>query len=763
MKTNYIFCLFLLCIFTTPTALFAQNCNNVDFEEATFNGWSAFTGYNPGGGLPAPVTTPGIVSGRHTILSSAGIDPHSNGMLPLLSPFGGSHSVRLGDDNVGSEAEKLTKTILITPQNTSLVYEYAVVFEDPGHPQEDQPRFELNILDQNGNVIADPCFNYSVTAASNLPGFFQGPEDVVFRVWTPVALDLSAYVGQNITIEFTTYDCAYGGHFGYAYFDARCTRLQIIKSNCDSNQVIISVPPGFVSYLWNTGDTTQSIILNNPPIGAEYSVTATSETGCNTTLSIEIVADTVPQPQLELVPLFCDDGSSVTLYAPYGFNTFLWSTGDTTNYTTVVGPQVGDSIYVQLSNGIYCPVVVSYLIDSLPNANPNPIIEYITICENADSALIFGPQGYASYQWATGETTTNIVIDNPQINDTISVFAFPGAGCPAYYQYIIASITNGSSTQYIQEYVCDGANSVFLNAGEGYTNYQWSTGQTSSNISYQQPQFGDTASCTFYDYNGCIYNTYFVFMEDQSVGDTTYNTINACAEIQVYNIQAQGGYINYLWSNNTQGYQTTIQYPQTGQNVYVQMTAQNGCKAYAGYTFNLADNFPDNLEVTVGQFCITTKQVNLTAPGGYSAYFWSTGDFGPVTVITEPQAGDDYYVIMHDNNGCKDTVFITLSYNNLPVNMIVDDNPNFFTPNYDNLNEDFGIEADDYQLYDLRIFNRWGTEVFNSDTENKRWNGKVNGQPAPEGVYYYVFKVKACGNGKLVERKGSVTLLRDAK
>lgn len=756
-------CLFSL-LFLFPSVFFAQDCQNVDFEEGTFNGWQGYTGSNPGGNFPDDVNTPGLVTGRHTIISSPGFDPYSNGLLSQLTPYGGNFSVKLGNDNTGSQAERLSKTILITPQNTSLIYEYAVVFEDPGHPVEDQPRFELKILDQNGVVIPDPCFNYSVTAASNLPGYQQGPGEVFFRVWTPVALDLSAYVGQNITIQFTTYDCAYGAHFGYAYFDARCTKLQIIKSNCDSNQVIISVPPGFINYVWSTGDTTQSIILNNPPLGAEYSVTATSETGCSTTLSLEITADTIPQPQLQVQPLFCDDGSAVTIYAPYGFNSFLWSTGDTTNFTSIAGPQLGDTVSVTLSNGIYCPQVIQYIFDTIPNGNPNPIIEYISVCANADSAMVLGPFGFDHYQWSTGETSSNVIVHSPQINDTVSVFAFPTEGCPSYYQYIVNSVIPGSQTQYVQNLICDGATSSFLNAGEGYLNYQWSTGQQNvSNINYTNPQYGDTVTVSCLDFSGCILVTNFVFQEDQSQNDTTYNNLTACAEVASYNIQAPGGYTNYQWSNNVQGYQNLVTAPQQGQQYYVQMMGQNGCLAYAGYTFNLIDNFPDNLEVNVGQFCKTTKEVSLVAPTGYSAYFWSNGDFGLTTEITDPQSGDIHYVIMHDNNGCKDTAFIQLTYNNLPAILTLEPEPNVFTPNHDGFNEDFGIKAEDYDLYELEIYNRWGTKVFTSTSDTQRWNGKINGIEASEGVYFYIFNVRACGNKDITTRHGTVTLLMDGK
>jgi gliding motility-associated-like protein len=71
--------------------------------------------------------------------------------------------------------------------------------------------------------------------------------------------------------------------------------------------------------------------------------------------------------------------------------------------------------------------------------------------------------------------------------------------------------------------------------------------------------------------------------------------------------------------------------------------------------------------------------------------------------------------------------------------------PNVFSPNGDGVNELF-LPLNVNQLERLRvdIYNRWGSRVYRSaslaDFVANGWNGTVqqSGQPAPEGVYYYV-------------------------
>lgn len=58
---------------------------------------------------PVNTTMNGIVNGRHTIVSGPGFDPQSQGLIPLVAP-GGQFSARLGNSNVGAQAERLSYT-----------------------------------------------------------------------------------------------------------------------------------------------------------------------------------------------------------------------------------------------------------------------------------------------------------------------------------------------------------------------------------------------------------------------------------------------------------------------------------------------------------------------------------------------------------------------------------------------------------------------------------------------------------------------------
>jgi gliding motility-associated-like protein len=88
--------------------------------------------------------------------------------------------------------------------------------------------------------------------------------------------------------------------------------------------------------------------------------------------------------------------------------------------------------------------------------------------------------------------------------------------------------------------------------------------------------------------------------------------------------------------------------------------------------------------------------------------------------------------------------------------------PNVFTPNGDNKNDFFKIDIKGEELYDLKIYNRWGGQVFESTNSTNIWNGKVNnsGADCPDGTYYFILTYRLRGKTEQTVR-GSITLIRE--
>jgi len=91
--------------------------------------------------------------------------------------------------------------------------------------------------------------------------------------------------------------------------------------------------------------------------------------------------------------------------------------------------------------------------------------------------------------------------------------------------------------------------------------------------------------------------------------------------------------------------------------------------------------------------------------------------------------------------------------------------PNIFSPNGDDINDLFLPTLNSLgtiEQYQLLIFDRWGRKVFESDSPNQAWDGRVGGKYAQEGVY--AWQLVASFGGELrfrtVRQRGSLTLVR---
>ena len=128
--------------------------------------------------------------------------------------------------------------------------------------------------------------------------------------------------------------------------------------------------------------------------------------------------------------------------------------------------------------------------------------------------------------------------------------------------------------------------------------------------------------------------------------------------------------------------------------------------------------------------------------------FWSTGKQGKNTHIAQQGT---YGVRVIDINGCDavDSFFIRISSSvNLNFNGIL-------TPNADGINDRFVISnLNLFSPCSVKIFNRWGEEIYSSSNYNNTWDGTRNGKTLPDGTYYFIMRDK---NGILYT--GTVNIL----
>lgn len=92
--------------------------------------------------------------------------------------------------------------------------------------------------------------------------------------------------------------------------------------------------------------------------------------------------------------------------------------------------------------------------------------------------------------------------------------------------------------------------------------------------------------------------------------------------------------------------------------------------------------------------------------------------------------------------------------------------PNVISPQFDGQNDRFEFFPDQSELelidtFELKVFNRWGTQVYNTDNPNFRWDGTLSGEPVSEGVYTYTLHYAlTCSPDSFQHQSGSIQLVR---
>ncbi|WP_293789703.1 gliding motility-associated C-terminal domain-containing protein [uncultured Pedobacter sp.] len=247
------------------TSLYGQTCpENIGFEKGSFLNWKTFTGsVSLSGGKNTIVLSPSsVIAGRHSMMTSA-TDHDMYGGFPVLSPNGSGHAVKLGSNTNGKQAEGISYLINVPDQvdHFTITYQYAVVFQAPNHTDEQQPRFDVKLLDVSTGAYIE-CASFKYIATSGIPGFKASTIDptVIYKDWTPVTIDLSSYKGKTLSLEFTTADCTEGGHFGYAYVDVdeQCESVIVGNVSCEGAQSTrLKGPSGYQYYKWYNEDKSK--------------------------------------------------------------------------------------------------------------------------------------------------------------------------------------------------------------------------------------------------------------------------------------------------------------------------------------------------------------------------------------------------------------------------------------------------------------------------------------------------------------------------
>ncbi len=184
-------------------------------------------------------------------------------------------------------------------------------------------------------------------------------------------------------------------------------------------------------------------------------------------------------------------------------------------------------------------------------------------------------------------------------------------------------------------------------------------------------------------------------------------------------------------------------------------TSNYGCQEQISRTIVVSDLPTVDAGKDLDILLAGEKKIEAKATGNALKYKWipaiGLSNDSILNPIASPKETTKYILVVTSKEGCiiTDEVLVTVH-----IDPFI---PNVFSPNGDGINDTWVIKyLETFVNASIKIYNRFGQQVFTAQQYNTPWDGKLNNVDMPVGVYYFIIEPN---NGR-DRYTGSITLLR---
>lgn len=487
----------------------------------------------------------------------------------------------------------------------------------------------------------------------------------------------------------------------------------------DGTATASSTSPGTLSYSWNDpmGQTTQTAVGLT---AGTYTCTITSSVGC--TNNVNVTVTEIPGMVgtfTNVSNVTCNSGNDGVLKveviqgtAPY---TYVWDNSASTTHTA--NDLYAGEHTVTITDDKACVITMTRTL-----TEPAPLkVSFITpntqICPEDDLQISAAGEGGSSpyiFTWSSNGvvvgTGTSITVDPTVTNTQYCVTLTEECGSPqADSCMVITFPTPIPPVLQPDKYEdCRPGEFYIENISPNISELATTYIDFGNNVNYIIPNGGDTM---------IVYNqpgTYTLEVINTSIYGCIYDTVL----VDYFVVHPDPTANFYLGGNPATIFETTVQGHDLSSNDVVawEWISPHSIPAHS------------NLE-----------SPKFTFPEGVEGVY-------PVTLIVTSQYG------------CTDTITVDAIVEDVIMFYV----PNTFTPDGDEFNQSwkFILKGGDAYGFNLKVYNRWGEMVWETNDPTVGWDGTYNGKPVQQGMYTWRASIKHKNDDGKDEYKGTVNVLR---
>ncbi len=496
---------------------------------------------------------------------------------------------------------------------------------------------------------------------------------------------------------------------------------------CYGTSLVLDPGAGTAALEWQNGSSGPTFTVTGP--GA-YWVEA-QENGCTMRDTI-IVSQSVAGIDLGNDTTICM-GETLILDPAIAGASFEWQNGDSDPTFPVT--QAGEYWVIVAQGGCLSQDTIQVAVLNLEIELGNDTM----ICSGA--SLVLDPGlGAFTLEWQNGASDPTFTVTGPgqywveaqqsgcTARDTINVTQFN------------AVLDLGPDSA-----ICEGSSLLLNGFNPIIETYEWNTGS-------DDPMITITSAGTYWltVSSGSCEASDTIMVTTTPLPPTNFlDDLVLCAG-ETGMLQAPPGY-QYEWNIGSGAGSIDVSLP----GEYWVILTDNGCSSSDTATVEAIT--PPAIELGEPKtFCqdeslTLVPEISGTSPG----FEWNTG--ATTQQITVQQPGE--YILTATNSCGTATDSVRVAVIDCDCYLYL---PNSFTPSGDKINDTFHPMYDcDITDYELRIYNRWGEELFSTTNPEEGWTGVYDDKPVPDGVYVYTVRYSSISLPDIRrEFQGSVTVIR---